>query len=59
MCVDLRNVNAAIKRKRHLTPTIDDMLAQVNGATVFSKMDLNAGYHQVELAPELRHLTVF
>ena len=59
MCVDMRNVNTAIKRERHITPTIDDILAQVNGSTVFSKLDLNAGYHQIELAPESRHLTVF
>ncbi|XP_038063006.1 uncharacterized protein LOC119733689 [Patiria miniata] len=59
MCVDMRNVNTAIKRERHITPTIDVILAQVNGSTVFSKFDVNAGYHQVELAPESRHLTVF
>ncbi|XP_038060081.1 uncharacterized protein K02A2.6-like [Patiria miniata] len=59
MCVDMRNVNKAIKRERHVTPTIDDIIADVNGSTVFSKLDLNAGYHQVELSPESRHLTVF
>ncbi|XP_072018807.1 uncharacterized protein [Amphiura filiformis] len=59
MCVDMRMANKAIARERHLTPTIDDILASLNGATVFSKLDLNAGYHQIELAEESRHITVF
>ena len=55
ICVDMRAPNKAIQRERHLTPTIDDIIAKVNGAKVFSKLDLNA----VELAEESRHLTVF
>ena len=43
--------NRAILRERHLTPTIDDLIHDLNGATVFSKIDLNSGYHQLELAP--------
>ena len=59
MCVDMRMANQAIQRERHLTPTIDDILASLNGATVFSKLDLNSGYHQIELAEESRFITVF
>ena len=40
-------------------PTIDDPVADINGATVFSKLDLSAGYHQLELAPENRNITTF
>ena len=59
ICVDMRAANKAIQRERHITPTLDDIITDLNGATVFSKLDLNAGYHQIELDPESRHLTVF
>ena len=59
ICVDMRAVNKAIIRERHVTPTIDDIIAKLSNSTVFSKLDLNSGYHQVELAEESRYLTVF
>ena len=59
ICVDMRSPNHAIRRERHVTPTIDDIIQKVNGATHFAKLDLNAGYHQIELAVESRYLTVF
>ena len=40
-------------------PTIDDLVVDVNGATVFSKLDLSSRYHQLELEPERRHITTF
>lgn len=36
---------------------MEDILQEVNGAVRFSKLDLNHGYHQLELDPEARHLT--
>lgn len=59
LCVDMRRANTAIQRERHVTPTIDDMILDLNGAKVFSKLDLNAGYHQLELHPESRNITTF
>lgn len=35
------------------------MILDLNGAKVFSKLDLNAGYHQLELHPESRNITTF
>ena len=46
----MRQANRAIQRERHLMPTVDDMIND-------SKLDLNAGYHQLELAPESRYIT--
>ncbi len=51
--------NKAIKRERHPTPTIDDLVHTLNGATVFSKLDLRSGYHQISLAKESRYITTF
>ena len=45
ICVDMRKPNEAILRERHPTPTIDEVIAKLNGATVFSKLDMNQGYH--------------
>lgn len=59
ICVDMRQPNKAIKRERHITPTIDDIIHDINGAKVFSKLDLNKGYHQIELHPDSRYITTF
>ena len=59
LCVDMRMANQAILQERHLTPTVDDIIHDLNGASVFSKLDLNQGYHQLELDPESRYITTF
>ena len=59
VCVDLRQANQAIKRERHVTPTIKEIIGDLNGAKMFSKLDLNQGYNQLELAPESRYITTF
>ena len=40
-------------------PTIDDLVADLYGATVFSKLDLSSGYHQLGLTPASRYITTF
>ena len=59
ICVDTREANKAIKREKHLVPTIDDLIADLNGATHFSSLDLSSGYHQLKLSPESRYVTTF
>ena len=59
VCVGMRQANQAIKRERHVTPTIKEIIGDLNGAKVFSKLDLNQGYNQLELAPESRYITTF
>ena len=49
LCMDMREANKAVMRERHLMLTIDDLVADLNGATVFSKLDLSSGYHQLKL----------
>ena len=55
----MRYLNKAIIRKRHVIPTIDVVLSDLNGCTVFSKIDLNQGYHQIPLHSDSRLLTTF
>ena len=59
VCVDMRRANVAIKRERHVTPTINEVIHDLNGACVFSKLDLNQGYNQLELDESSRYITTF
>ena len=59
ICVDMRKANMAVQRERHLTPTVDEIINDLNGACIFSKLDLRSGYHQLELAPASRYITTF
>ena len=59
ICVDMRQANKAILRERHVTPTLEDIISDLNGAKKFSKLDLRAGYHQLELDPASRYITTF
>ena len=55
----MRRANTEIQCERHVTPTIDDMILDLNGSKVLSKLDLNAEYHQLELHPDSRNITTF
>ena len=59
ICVHIRAPNKAIKRERHIVPTVDDIITSLNGSSHFSKLDLNQGYHQLEIDESSRKFTVF
>ena len=59
LCLDMREANKAVKRVKHLMPTIDELITDLNGSTVFSTLDLASGYHQLELDPNSRYITTF
>ena len=59
VCVDMRDANKAIKRTRHVTPTLEELVSDLSGATVFSKIDLRSGYHQLKLKESSRGITTF
>ena len=59
MCVDMVEPNRAIKCIRRVIPTVDELRHDVNGTKVFSKLDLNHGFHQLELDEDSRDITTF
>ena len=59
ICVDLKPLNVNILRENFPLPKVDETLAQLAGATVFSKLDANCGFWQIPLAKEFHLLTTF
>jgi hypothetical protein len=49
MCVDYRDLNAVTIKNKHPLPRIEDLFDQLQGACVFSKIDLRSGYHQLKI----------
>ena len=58
-CVEMRQANQAVKRVRYPIPTIEETLQEMSGCSVFSKLDLRMGYHQIELHPRCHNITTF
>ena len=59
ICVDLKPLNANVQREVHPLPTVDETLAQLSGARVFSKLDANSGFWQIPLTTSSKLLTTF
>jgi hypothetical protein len=52
MCVDYRSLNKVTIKNNYPLPRIEDLFDQMRGATVFSKIDLRSGYHQLKIRTE-------
>ena len=59
ICVDLKPLNENILREVHPLQKVDETLAQLSGATVFSKLDANSGFWQIPLVEKSQLLTTF
>jgi len=52
LCVDYRQLNKLIMKNKYPLSRNDDLLNQLRGAIVFSKIDLMFGYHQILVKPD-------
>ena len=57
--VDLKPLNHSVLREVHPLPKVDETLARLSGAKIFSKLDANSGFWQIPLSPSSPLLTTF
>ena len=59
LCVDYRQLNKLTVKNKYSLPKIDDLFDQLKGASIFSKIDLRSGYHQLKIKDAYVHKTAF
>jgi hypothetical protein len=59
LCIDYRDLNHATVKNRYPMPQIDDLFDLMKGATVFSKIDLQSGYHHLRIKEGIIPKTTF
>ena len=59
ICVDFTKLNKSVQRENYPLPRVEELLAGLEGSTVFSKMDANSGFWQINLDTKSRELTTF
>ena len=59
LCIDYRQLNKLTVKNKYLLPKIDDLFDQLKGESIFSKIDLRCGYHQLRIKDADMNKTTF
>ncbi|GJU37803.1 putative reverse transcriptase domain-containing protein [Tanacetum coccineum] len=59
MCIDYRELNKLIVKNRYPLSRIDDLFDQLQGSSIYSKIDLRSGYHQLRATKQDSSKTAF
>lgn len=59
ICIDPRDLNKALRRPHHPMKTIEEVISDIPGATMFSTIDAKSGFWQIPLSPESKQYTTF
>ena len=59
LCIDYRQLNKLTVKNKYLLPRIDDFFDQLKSASIFLKIDLRSGYHQLRIKDANMHKTTF
>ncbi|KAL0556163.1 hypothetical protein IC582_004673 [Cucumis melo] len=59
LCINYRELNKVIVQNKYPLPRIGDLFDQLQRATVFSKIDLRSGYHQLKIKDSDVQMTTF
>ena len=59
LCIDYRQLKKLTEKNKYLLPIINYLFDQLKGASIFLKIDLRSGYHQLRIKDEDVHKTAF
>jgi transposase InsO family protein len=58
-CIDYRKLNELTRKDRYPLPLIDEVLARIGQAKVFTKLDIRQAFHRIRMDPDSEELTTF
>src|SRR5450432_1544087 len=58
-CIDFRKLNQITRKDQYPLPLIDETLARIGKAKVFTKLDIRQAFHRIRMNPESEELTTF
>ena len=59
ICVDLTKLNESVRRENYIIPKVETTFDSIAEGTVYSKLYVNSGFHQIMLSDESAKLTTF
>ena len=59
LCIDFRAVNSVTRDDAYPMPRIQDILDQLRGSTIYTRLDMNSGFHQLPVAEDIVPVTAF